>query len=326
MNPLSSSPKISIVMPAYNASKYIIKAVESILNQTYRTIEVLIADDKSTDNTREIIDNIKDSRIKILHNEQNLGYLKTCNKLLSNANGELITFQDADDFSPSDRLEIQLSAFLNDIELGACTTNYTMVNEKGKKIISRNWNTNYLKFKSDINYNPLFCGATIMVKREVMDDVGLYNTFFDRIGGEDYEWLYRIASKYKVIHLQQDLYSYRIHDSAVKTTNTNRKKYYVHEILNFIRTQHILTGKDYLSEKYLPELNKKIDELDKPFREDNSMISRIEAYTAFNNGTYWRFLFFLAKAIISEPGKIDNYKILPACIYSQIRKLFKKSI
>ncbi len=74
-------PLVSIVMPAYNAEKYIAESVNSILAQTYKNFELLIADDCSTDRTREILSAFNDSRISFHPNETNQGYLKTCNKL-----------------------------------------------------------------------------------------------------------------------------------------------------------------------------------------------------------------------------------------------------
>ena len=90
-------------MPAYNCEKYIHQAIDSVLNQTHINFELLIADDCSTDTTKQIIDSYKDPRIKTFHNNINLGYLKASNKLFSLCKGSYITFQDADDTSELNR-------------------------------------------------------------------------------------------------------------------------------------------------------------------------------------------------------------------------------
>ena len=128
---MSKEAVISVIIPAYNAELFIAKAIQCVLNQTYPHFEILIADDASTDNTRNIIDSFNDSRIKRFHNSENMGYLKTCNKLFSKASGDYITFQDADDVSVENRLEIQINEFLKDTELGLCTSNCKLVKKNG---------------------------------------------------------------------------------------------------------------------------------------------------------------------------------------------------
>ena len=98
-------PLISVVMPAYNVERYIEKSINSILDQSYPNVEILVADDASTDKTKAIIDGYTDARIKRFHNESNQAYLKTCNKLMSLAKGQFLAFQDADDFSHVQRFE-----------------------------------------------------------------------------------------------------------------------------------------------------------------------------------------------------------------------------
>src|SRR5688572_15067752 len=100
--------KISVLMAAYNAAPFIGEAIESILNQTYSNLELLIADDASTDNTVKLIRNFNDSRIKLYNNEKNIGHVKTHNKLMLLAEGDFVTFQDADDYSELSRLELQM--------------------------------------------------------------------------------------------------------------------------------------------------------------------------------------------------------------------------
>ena len=108
---------ISVIMPAYNCELYVEMAIKSILEQTYKDFELLIADDASKDNTKKIIDDLAktDSRIKTFHNESNLGYLQASNKLFEKCSGEYITFQDADDFSDVTRFEKLVKEFGNDM-------------------------------------------------------------------------------------------------------------------------------------------------------------------------------------------------------------------
>ena len=101
-------PKISVVMPAYNAEKYIGESIDSILNQTYGDFEFIIINDGSRDSTKEIILSYSDNRIVYLENEINSGIVVTLNKGLKYATGEYIARMDADDIAVAERLEKQI--------------------------------------------------------------------------------------------------------------------------------------------------------------------------------------------------------------------------
>jgi len=98
-------PLVSIMMPAYNAGKYIRRAIQSVLVQTYENWELIIVDDCSTDNTYEIVANYKDPRIRILRHEQNMGVGPSRNDALSASRGQWVTVLDADDQWLPERLD-----------------------------------------------------------------------------------------------------------------------------------------------------------------------------------------------------------------------------
>ena len=113
-------PLVSVLMPAYNAEKYIAEAIESILNQTYENFELIIADDASTDKTWSIICNYNnnDKRIVAVRNNKNLYIAGNRNKLVSLARGKYIAWQDADDISYRKRLERQVNLWKKTRMLG----------------------------------------------------------------------------------------------------------------------------------------------------------------------------------------------------------------
>ena len=113
------NPKISVIIPVYNVEKYLAECIESILNQTFNDIEILIIDDCSTDNSYKIMEEYakKDSRIVLYHNENNVGVSKTRNIGLDNAKGEYIAFVDSDDYVAPDFLRILYENTINCSEL-----------------------------------------------------------------------------------------------------------------------------------------------------------------------------------------------------------------
>jgi glycosyltransferase involved in cell wall biosynthesis len=242
---VENNPLISVLMPAYNCELYIQQAIDSILNQSYTNWELLVADDGSSDKTKEIIQSYKDERIKCFHNSENQGYLKTSNKLVNESKGEFITFQDADDYSDKFRLEKLLERFEEDKELmmlGSCVMRFD----------DNNW-TQKLEFKTSYNDirealpNRFECiGSALMVRKQVITEFGLYHDFFDRIGSEDLYWFGIIASKYKTENLEDVLYHYR--DNPHSVTNNVKgnvkkmmgKEFAIYGVQYFIKNKAIL--------------------------------------------------------------------------------------
>ena len=107
-------PLVSVIISAFNAENTIEKSVESISDQSYKNLEILVSDDCSTDNTYEMLMkmNSKDERIVVIKNQKNLGLTKSLNNLLNLARGEYIARHDADDISKKIRIERQLNYLL----------------------------------------------------------------------------------------------------------------------------------------------------------------------------------------------------------------------
>ncbi|MBU2061125.1 MAG: glycosyltransferase [Bacteroidetes bacterium] len=233
----NSQPLVSVIMPAYNCEKYIRQAINSILNQTYNNFEFLISDDGSIDNTRKIIDSYTDPRIKRFHQDDNIGYLQTWNRLMEKAHGEYITFQDADDYSTHERLYKLIEAFNIDTNtnIGAIGSNFCSVNDKDKILFKSNFSLYYSCISKSISNKWEVLGSGIMIKREVYNEIGGYNEFFDRIGGEDLYWIYLISKKFIIKNIPDYLYHYRFNPNSVMgDLSLNPEKIVVSEVLNEI--------------------------------------------------------------------------------------------
>lgn len=236
---MSSASLVSILMPAYNAEKFISEAIHSILKQDYSNWELLILNDASTDRTAEIIAGIKDERIKVYHHSTNLGYLLSCNELFKKAEGEFITFLDADDACPENRLSLCLLEFQNNSELGFLTTNHQRISDSGSIISQNSVDVDYERYAKDSNYYPTICCATIFLRRSLLQKVGGYRDFFKDIGGEDYFWLWELAKKGKGKHLNLKLYDYRQHQNQTSKNHRNELSLFLPELLRELRSEFL---------------------------------------------------------------------------------------
>lgn len=239
---------ISILMPAYNASKYIDKSIESILAQSHTDFELLICDDCSTDDTWTKISSFNDHRIKRYKNTENLGYLKTSNFLISKAQGMHISFQDADDYSSPERflrLIDHLKRYNLDLVGSYCTT--FVENDKPLSTIKYSIENNDIYDDILNKPTPPFCGSAILVSINVIKECGLYDPNFDRIGGEDFDWIYRISlKKFKMGNVPESLYNYRQHSEGVSK-------------VNFQKNILALHSADIAKDLYLARLNSNFD-------------------------------------------------------------------
>ncbi|MFW6016530.1 MAG: glycosyltransferase [bacterium] len=204
---------ISVIMSVYNAEKYLEEAVESILTQSYKDFEFIIIDDKSTDNSADIIKSyaIKDERIKYIKNDINRGLTYSLNKALDLAEGKYIARMDADDISIKNRFEIQYNYLENNKDISLLGTSAYNINETGDIIAERNVPFTFEEIKNSIKLvNPVIHPSVMFRKRDILA-IGGYNEKFKKV--QDYElWFRVIANGLKIENLSERLLYYRVND------------------------------------------------------------------------------------------------------------------
>ncbi|MBI4665137.1 MAG: glycosyltransferase [Nitrospinae bacterium] len=207
---------VTVLMPVYNAGKYLRQSIESVLAQTYGDFEFLIINDGSTDDTAQIVRSYSDSRIRFVENESNTGMVATLNRGLSLATHKLVARMDGDDISLPQRLEKQVACFSQNEKLALLGSRCGQIDENGVSIymgalekplepVTVKW---YQLFD-----NP-FTHTSVMYKKNVVfDDLGGYR-WSDICA--DYDLWARIAeSGYEAQNLPDRLVDYRTHSSSI---------------------------------------------------------------------------------------------------------------
>ena len=159
---------ISIIVPVYNAAKYIRETVESVLAQTYSDWELLLIDDCSSDSSCEIIDSFTDPRIRLIKLPENKGAYAARNRGLKEAEGRYIAFLDADDLWEKEKLEHQL-AYLKDNNAGFVFTAYEFANSDGVGNGSVVHVPKILPYKKALHQTIIFT-STVMIDRNIVTD------------------------------------------------------------------------------------------------------------------------------------------------------------
>ncbi len=211
-------PKVSVLMPGYNAEQYIWEAIQSILDQTFADFEFIIIDDCSKDNTWQIIQDFakKDKRIIAYQNEFNLNIAWNRNKLLSLAQWEYIVWQDADDISIIDRVENQVKFMDNNPNIWICGWYLEVFNKKGIVAI-RKYPTKDKDLKKIIfKVSPIAQPGAILRKKAI-DEVGWFDLFYPP--AEDLDLTFRIGLSRWFANIPETVIRYRDSD----TNATSRK-------------------------------------------------------------------------------------------------------
>lgn len=207
-----NSPLISVIMPAYNAGAYLAEAIESILNQTCGDLELLLLDDGSTDNTREIALSYQDRRLRYLPNNRNLKLVATLNRGLDLARGRYIARMDADDVSLPQRFEKQVN-FLEKNEDVMCvgTGMRTLGLENNHDIL---YDSRPEVVKVLLLFSCKIAHATVLIKHELLRRYPLrFSNAYLHV--EDFDFFYRLSRIGKVCSIPEVLYLRRFHEHQV---------------------------------------------------------------------------------------------------------------
>ncbi len=201
-------PKISVIIPAYNAMAYLPATMATVLNQTFADFEVIVVNDGSSDETGEWVSQISDPRVKLI-SQKNQGNVAARNLGIAHAQGEYIAFLDADDLWEPTKLEKQVRCFEENPEIGLVYTWVALIDEKGKptgRMFKSNAEGNV--WRTLTKWNIVICGSVAVVHRCCFKTCGV----FDRNLGshvEDWEMWLRIATCYPFKVIKETLVYYR---------------------------------------------------------------------------------------------------------------------
>ena len=309
-------PLISVIMPAFNAHEYIHKAIESILDQTYSNWELLLCDDGSGDTTYEIMKefSLHEPRIRLFRNPVNLKLLKTRNKLLKLSRGELITFQDADDYSVKTRLEKMVSKFQTNPNLGMLSSQVGFVNAKGQLLRVSNNPTDYESTLRLIYNSNVVGGSMMMIKKDALEAVGgAFRTYFDGLAYQDYDLSLLITEKFESYCLPHVLYYYRQHGcSTSKVIDADRLL--ARQIVIQLAMQRKQRGTDDLMDGHPEKVDGLLTAWREPYSSDPSLVFREFAASFMYNRLFKRAIHASWLAACTKPLKWDNWATLQYCL------------
>lgn len=210
-------PKISVIMGIYNCAPYLQEALDSLYAQTFQDFEIILCDDGSSDDTYQIaLENHKQhSNVILLKNPQNFGLNQTLNNCLAVAKGEYIARMDGDDISLPTRFEKEVQFLDEHPEYAIVSAPMIYFDENGE--FGRGAIRGGEQTKEAFNYEPPFCHAPSMVRREAYVGVNGYTVDKRLLRMEDYNlWMKMYLAGYKGYNINEYLYSMRDDRNAIK--------------------------------------------------------------------------------------------------------------
>lgn len=212
-------PTVSILMPVFNGAPYLAEAIESALQQRYRSFELLVVDDGSTDNSGEIA--LRYSRqapnqVRVVQ-QANAGLPKARNCALAMARGDYFALLDADDRWQPEHLDLAMAAFDADPDLGLVHANIRRIDAQGQPIDvpRRLWNQQSDAYEALALRREHVACPTAVFSRDCVRSVGDFDTQFTGLGCEDRDLWLRIAERYRVRYLDVVVADYRVHASSM---------------------------------------------------------------------------------------------------------------
>ncbi|MET4080993.1 glycosyltransferase involved in cell wall biosynthesis [Pedobacter sp. UYP30] len=221
MDKIISKPVITVLMAVLNGEKYIGKAIESVLSQSFTDFELLIINDGSTDRTVEVVEKFVDPRIRLIDNVKNKGLFFTRNYGVKEAKGKYIAILDSDDVATCNRLEIQVAFMISNPNIALCGSQASFINENGVKTGVSDYIVGNDLAHHLVIHN-IFINSTLMIKKSAIEEVGGYH---DRSPAEDYDLSFRISLKYKVANLNDVFVHYREHGNNISKLQTEKLDY-----------------------------------------------------------------------------------------------------
>jgi glycosyltransferase involved in cell wall biosynthesis len=284
------NPTVSVILPTYNRAKLIDRAIKSVLGQTYQDFELIIVDDGSNDNTKDVVNSFDDKRIRYVWHKENKGANAARNTGIAMARGKYVAFQDSDDEWLPEKLEKQMRVFKN-TSVGVVYTGFWRIkgNEKtyipSSKIEQKEGNIHHM-----LLHGNFVTTQAAVIKRECFNKAGLFDESLPRL--QDWELFIRISKHYLFKCVDEPL------------------------VISYFTPKSISANQEALISAHLYILEKHYDDL----KMDNKLL----AYHHFNignflylSGDFDRGKTFLRKALRTDPR---NSKYLGAAFASMLGK------
>ncbi len=280
------NPRVSIVFTSYNHDEYIVRSIESILNQSYTDFELIIIDDASTDSSQELILQYaaQDARIRPFFHEKNLGY-SGFTKMLNLMKGEYIAIAHSDDAWAPDKLMKQISFLDDNREYAACFTDVTVIDDDDAPLLDHAYSSafkiyeyNRYQWLRHFFYNGnAFCHPSLLIRKKAYDDFSLGAPGLSGLP-DMLNWI-KVLKHAEIKVLSDKLTYFRVHNNESNTSSISLPAQ------RRVETELYLILNEFLSITSLDDLQRIFPEADEYIVDGDGSSEYIWAMMAIKEGT-----------------------------------------
>lgn len=309
--PMQDKPcelQVSVVMPMRNAEPYVLQALESVLQETSLTLEVVVVDDGSTDRSREIVLSLGDPRVRVLDGPCR-GFAASVNTALKAAQGKFVMQCDADDLYPSGRIAQQAAWLEANPGYGAVCGAFSTIDARGRPIADFSSGATTadviditLELRRGVTRTSL---CTWAIRRDALGTVGWHREYFET--SPDIDLQLRFGEVHRVAFLRVNTYFYRLHDSSITHTQGNIRRAFFEDTARLFQRQRLEVGTDDLDAGRPPAPPGRVcDAPGKVVSQINGMLVG-EAWRNLAKGERGRALSTAWRAVSSRPGSLSTW-------------------
>lgn len=308
-------PIVSVIMPMKDTEEYVSDAISSVLAQSFKSFELIIIDDGSTDYSRKITETFVDERIKVVTGPGK-GKALAFNQALKLSKGKYLCICDSDDLFPEDRLVWQVVFLEQNNDIDAICGTYSTMNPKGKVLSQFDCGSEKEEISKELLTGKTRTSlCTFLISRNVIIEMDGFRSFFET--SQDIDFQLRLGENYSVWYEPINSYFYRLHDSSITHSQAlNKRKFFGSTARTFLK-QRIAHGLDDL-QKGNPPTPPDFEIRASSSRDHISGILTSEAWRLHREGHKMKAINKGMRVCTNKPFSLTSWRNLAALIIKSV--------
>lgn len=238
----SSVPTVSVVMPSYNHAHFINTAIDSVLNQSFQDLELIIVDDGSRDESASLISKVTDDRVRSIILERNVGACEAMNIAVRESRGRYVAVCNSDDEWHPQKLARQFEFLEKNVGIAAVFSNVVWIDDTGKplkrmklppfaSVFKQSNRSRYVWLRDLLSGGNCLCHPSVLLRRQVFENIGLYDNRLRQLPDLDI-WI-RLLQQYEIFVMSDTLVGFRLHDNntSAPSPKSSRRSINEHRII-----------------------------------------------------------------------------------------------
>jgi glycosyltransferase involved in cell wall biosynthesis len=305
MNP----PTVSVLLPVYNAGRYLAESIRSVLDQTFGDFELIAVDDDSTDSSPQILRRFarRDPRVRLVRHE-NRGLVASLNEMIGMARGEFLARMDADDVALPDRLALQVDYLRKHPDVVALGGSTHWIDERGFVFMDQRPPCDDEEIQEALLQGAnCFVHPAVMMRRQAVLDVGGYDPEMKE--GEDFDLWLRLGERGRLANLEDFMLKYRVHGKSLCSAAVGKHGHYARLACQNACRRRGIEQRDLPEDTWMP-----------PDFEERFGQLQWYGWQQFLDRRRWTALRYALHLVHLAPRRLDGWRLLACSLVKPVRR------